>query len=129
MADQRGGRRAIRGKFKVFVGHHIKPNTGKNHDNTWLWLQKITFSHDVLRLLLRQTEFTLWLPRMIYNNLFCYASSSRLTLLERGIHTCSLLASFSLQFSLILSLATGLLVNRVRVDTQRDGSCPSVSIH
>ena len=44
-----------------------------------------------------------------------------LHLQERSIDTCCLLASSSVQSSLIVSLAIGLLVNRV--DTQKDGSC------
>ena len=69
-----------------------------------------------------QTEFTLWLPRMINNNLFYHVNGSRLILQERSIHTCCLLASTSEQFSLIVSVAIGLLINRVA--TQKDGSCP-----
>ena len=64
---------------------------------------------------------SLWLPRMIYSNLFYHVNCGRLRLYEGSIH-----AAFACFFS-SASLSIGLLANRV--DIQRDGSCLSEPVN
>ena len=93
--DQMRERWVTRGKFKVFLGHNIKPNSGKNCENSWLWLEES-----------RNCNFLVWFP-LTYSATLTGATYAIRT---KSTHVLFVYFVFSTALFHCKSLAIGLLV-------------------